>query len=149
MTPVDELTRSGNDVTAADLAQGSILFVGTATVNLRYAALTILTDPRFLGWGHHVHLGHGMKAIRRTDPSLELEALPPVDLVMLSHMHEDRIDREVERKCARGPPVITDLLCFGAVFHDLGPAAKHRRIAGWAKWQDLSDTRPLGRGVGG
>jgi L-ascorbate metabolism protein UlaG (beta-lactamase superfamily) len=149
MTPVDELTMPGTDATVADLTRGSNLFVGTAIVILRFAGSTILTDPHFLHWGDHVHLRHGMTAIRRTDPALELEALPPVDLVMLSSVHGGQIDREVERKLVRGPPIITDLLCFGAVFHDLGQAAKHRRIAGGAKWQDLSDTRPLGRGVGG
>jgi len=107
MTPVNELTLPGNDVTATDLTQGSILFVGTATVILRYAGFTILTDPNFLHRGDHVHLGHGMTAIRRTDPALKLEALPPVDLVVLSHMHEDHFDREVERKLDRGLPIIT------------------------------------------
>jgi hypothetical protein len=35
MGPVNQLALSGTDVTATDLAQGSILFVGTATVILR------------------------------------------------------------------------------------------------------------------
>ncbi len=48
-----------------------------------------------------------------------------------------------------GPAVDHELLCFGAVFHDLGLAAKYRRIAGGAKWQDLSDTRHLSQGAGG
>src|SRR3954447_9325826 len=92
---------------SADFSAGSIFFVGTATVVLRYAGFTILTDPNFLHRGDHVHLGHGMTATRRTDPALELEALPPVDLVVLSHMHEDHFDREVERKLDRGLPIIT------------------------------------------
>jgi hypothetical protein len=90
MEPVNELALSGPDVTATDPAQGSILFVGTATVIIRYAGITILTDPNFLHRGDHVHLGHGMTAIRRTDPALELEALPPVDFVVLSHMKSRR-----------------------------------------------------------
>jgi hypothetical protein len=53
MEPVNELALSGPDVTATDLAQGSILFVGTATVILRYAGITILTDPNFLHRGDH------------------------------------------------------------------------------------------------
>ncbi len=107
METVDELTLSGIDVTTTDLAQGSILFVGTATVILRYTGFTILTDPNFLNRGDHVHLGHSMTATRLTDPALELEALPPVDLVVLSHMHEDHFDREVERKLDRGLPIVT------------------------------------------
>src|SRR3954464_189575 len=91
----------------ADFARGSILFVGTATVILRYAGFTILTDPNFLHRGDHVHLGHGMAATRRTDPALELEALPPIDFVLLSHMHEDHFDREVERKLDHNLPIVT------------------------------------------
>ena len=107
MNAANELSLSDTDVSAADRSQGSILFVGTATVILRYAGFTILTDPNFLHRGDHVHLGHGMTATRRTDPALELEALPPVDLVVLSHMHEDHFDREVEQKLDRGLPIVT------------------------------------------
>lgn len=40
-----------------DYASGSLFFIGTATVLLRYAGFTILTDPNFLHQGDHVHLG--------------------------------------------------------------------------------------------
>jgi L-ascorbate metabolism protein UlaG (beta-lactamase superfamily) len=103
----NELTLSGGNLSASDLAQGSLFFIGNATVILRYAGFTILTDPNFLHRGDHVHLGHGMTAARRTDPALELEALPPIDFVILSHMHEDHFDREVERKLDRNLPIVT------------------------------------------
>jgi L-ascorbate metabolism protein UlaG (beta-lactamase superfamily) len=103
----NELALSGGDLSASDRAQGSLFFVGNATVILRYAGFTILTDPNFLHRGDHVHLGHGMTAARRTDPALELEALPPIDFVILSHMHEDHFDREVERKLDRNLPIVT------------------------------------------
>src|SRR6516164_8681409 len=97
---------SGN-IDASDWAKGSIFFVGNATVILRYAGFTILTDPNFLHRGDHVHLGYGMTAVRRTGPALELEALPSIDFVLLSHMHEDHFDREVERRLDRGLPIVT------------------------------------------
>jgi L-ascorbate metabolism protein UlaG (beta-lactamase superfamily) len=103
----NELTLSGGDLSASDRAQGSLFFVGNATVILRYAGFTILTDPNFLHRGDHVHLGHGMTAARRTNPAIELEALPPIDFVILSHMHEDHFDREVERKLDRDLPIVT------------------------------------------
>src|SRR6516225_12337331 len=103
----NELTLSGGDLSASDRAQGSMFFVGNATVVLKYAGFTILTDPNFLHRGDHVHLGYGMTAARRTDPPLELEALPPIDFVLLSHMHEDHFDREVERKLDRSLPIVT------------------------------------------
>jgi len=86
---------------------GTITFVGTATVLLRYGGLTILTDPNFLHAGDHVHLGYGLTSARRTDPSAELETIPPADFVLLSHMHEDHFDREVAKKLDRGLPIVT------------------------------------------
>jgi L-ascorbate metabolism protein UlaG (beta-lactamase superfamily) len=104
---INELVLPGGDVAASDRAQGSIFFVGNATVVLSYAGFTILTDPNFLHRGDHVHLGHGMTAARRTDPALELEALPSIDFVVLSHMHEDHFDREVERRLDQSLPIVT------------------------------------------
>jgi L-ascorbate metabolism protein UlaG (beta-lactamase superfamily) len=104
---INELVLPGGDVVAADRTQGSIFFVGNATVILSYAGFTILTDPNFLHRGDHVHLGHGMTAARRTDPALELGSLPPIDFVLLSHMHEDHFDREVERLLDRSLPIVT------------------------------------------
>lgn len=90
-----------------DFETGSIFFVGTATVILRYAGLTILTDPNFLHQGNHVHLGYGLKSVRLTNPAIELEALPPIDFVLLSHKHEDHFDRLVEEKLDRTIPIVT------------------------------------------
>src|SRR6185312_4344495 len=81
-----------------DTGRGSVFFIGTATVIIRYAGFTILTDPNFLHHGEQVHLGYGAHATRKTNPALELEELPPIDLIVLSHMHEDHFDRVVARK---------------------------------------------------
>ena len=54
-----------------DVAQGSVFFIGTATVLLCYAGFTILTDPNFLHQGDHVHLGFGLTATRITNPALQ------------------------------------------------------------------------------
>lgn len=90
-----------------NLAEGSIFFVGTATVILRYAGFTILTDPNFLHQGDHVHLGYGLRSKRQTNPAIELESLPPLDLVVLSHLHEDHFDRLVEQKLDKQIPIVT------------------------------------------
>src|SRR5690242_7657168 len=74
---------------------GSVLFIGTATTLIRYGGFTILTDPNFLHRGEKVHLGYGLQSTRLTDPALNLEDLPPVDFVVLSHLHEDHFDRRV------------------------------------------------------
>ncbi|ELZ19651.1 hypothetical protein C477_08273 [Haloterrigena salina JCM 13891] len=91
----------------ADLEHGSIFFVGTATVIVEYAGFTILTDPNFLHSGDHVHLGYGIKSRRRTDPALEIEDLPPIDFVLLSHYHGDHFDRVAEAKLDSDLPIVT------------------------------------------
>jgi L-ascorbate metabolism protein UlaG (beta-lactamase superfamily) len=90
-----------------DLAHGSILFVGTATVILRYAGFTILTDPNFLHRGDHVHIGYGLTSKRLTEPALAFENLPPIDLMLLSHLHEDHFDRLVADRLARTTTIVT------------------------------------------
>src|SRR5579872_2826294 len=91
----------------ADLRHGSIFFIGTATMLLRYAGFTILTDPNFLHQGEHVHLGYGMRAKRLTDPAIDIKNLPELDLVVLSYMHEDHFDRVVQRKLSKFVPIVT------------------------------------------
>src|SRR5919112_6212098 len=91
----------------ADFSRGSIFFVGTATVILRYAGFTILTDPNFLHAGDHVHLGYGLTSERLTNPALDIEELPPVDFCVLSHYHGDHFDRVAEERLRKDLPIIT------------------------------------------
>ena len=90
-----------------DFGRGSIFFVGTATVVIRYAGFTILTDPNFLHAGDHVHLGYGLTSRRVTNPAVEIEDLPPLDLVLLSHLHGDHFDRVAERKLNKATPIVS------------------------------------------
>jgi L-ascorbate metabolism protein UlaG (beta-lactamase superfamily) len=55
----------------ADFSAGSIFFVGTATVILRYAGFTILTDPNFLHAGDTL-VHDDLKEIPRRYPDIDL-----------------------------------------------------------------------------
>lgn len=90
-----------------DFLQGSIFFVGTATVLLRYAGFTILTDPNFLHSHDQIYIGYGLHTRRVTNPAMEIEDLPPLDLVILSHLHEDHFDRLVAEKLDKNVPIVT------------------------------------------
>jgi L-ascorbate metabolism protein UlaG (beta-lactamase superfamily) len=90
-----------------NFSEGSVFFVGTATVVIRYAGFTVLTDPNFLHAGDHVHLGYGLVSRRRTNPAAELEDLPTPDFVLLSHLHGDHFDRVAERKLNKAIPIIS------------------------------------------
>lgn len=90
-----------------DTTEGSILFIGTATALIRFGGLTILTDPNFLHQGEQVHIGYGMHSTRLTNPAMNFEDLPPVDFVLLSHLHEDHFDKLVEQRLDRDTPIFT------------------------------------------
>ena len=93
---------------AASGAQtGTVQFIGTATVLIRYQGLTILTDPNFLHKGDHVHLGYGLTSQRQTNPAIEFDQLPPIDLVILSHMHDDHFDKLVQERLNRNTPIVS------------------------------------------
>lgn len=92
---------------AADVDKGTVQFIGTATVIIRFQGFTILTDPNFLHKGEHVHLGYGLTAERKTNPAIDFDQLPPIDLVVLSHYHGDHFDQLVQEKLNRATPIVT------------------------------------------
>jgi L-ascorbate metabolism protein UlaG (beta-lactamase superfamily) len=116
-----------------DVGQGSILFIGTATVLIRYAGFTILTDPNFLHRGELVHLGYGLRSRRLTEPAMGLADLPPLDAIVLSHLHEDHFDRVVERTLDRALPLITT----PKAARTLAKIGFHRTVP-LCTWQDVT-----------
>jgi L-ascorbate metabolism protein UlaG (beta-lactamase superfamily) len=94
-------------VTDPDRESDSLLFIGTATTLIRYAGLTVLTDPNFLHRGQRAYLGHGLWSRRRTQPALSVGDLPPLDLVVLSHLHGDHFDRVARDRLDKAVPVVT------------------------------------------
>jgi L-ascorbate metabolism protein UlaG (beta-lactamase superfamily) len=92
---------------APDFGTGSIFFIGNATVLIRYAGFTILTDPNFIHRHEQVPLGYGLHATRVTDPAIEIGDLPPLDLVVLSHFHGDHFDQVAERELDKALPIVT------------------------------------------
>jgi L-ascorbate metabolism protein UlaG (beta-lactamase superfamily) len=85
----------------------SVTFVGTATSVLRLGAFTILTDPNFLHRGQRAYLGRGLWSRRLTEPALGVGEVPPLDLVLLSHLHGDHFDRVARRGLDRAVPLVT------------------------------------------
>jgi L-ascorbate metabolism protein UlaG (beta-lactamase superfamily) len=85
----------------------TLTFVGTATTVLRLGEFTVLTDPNFLHRGQRAYLGKGLWSRRLTEPALQPADLPPLDAVVLSHLHGDHFDRIARRDLARAQPVLT------------------------------------------
>lgn len=93
-------------------------WVGHATVLLQLAGLNILTDPIFSRRASPVQW---MGPRRVMDPGLPINALPPIDVVVLSHNHYDHLDRYAVKQIAKANP-------RGAWLVPIGVGA---RIRGW------------------
>src|SRR5437764_10155271 len=99
-------------------------WLGHSTVLLKIDGTTILTDPVF-STRAGIRVGPVTLGIKRmVAPALEIRALPPIDVILLSHAHMDHFDLpSLRRLVNRRTTVITaartaDLLCvrrYGAV----------------------------------
>ena len=92
---------------ASPTLQGSLVFIGTATLLLHLGPFTVLTDPNFLLRGQRAYLGRGMWSRRLTDPAIGIGQLSRLDVVLLSHLHGDHFDRVARRRLPRDVPVVT------------------------------------------
>ena len=119
-----------------DHPAGTLQFIGNATVVLRLGPFTLLTDPNFLRRGQWSHFGQGLVSRRRKDPALTLDQLPPLDAVVLSHLHGDHFDRVAARGLDHDLPILTTPHAARALskrgFRDTVPLTT---------WQDLTLTK--------
>ena len=98
---------TSSDATA-DMTKGSIFFIGNATVLIRWAGFTFLTDPTFIHMHEKVHLGPGLYSERMTNPAMEVSELPPLDFILLSHFHGDHFDQVAIRELDKSLPIVTN-----------------------------------------
>jgi L-ascorbate metabolism protein UlaG (beta-lactamase superfamily) len=103
---VDELVLPTRD-DGGSTDTGSVLFIGNATVLIRYCGFTILTDPNFIHVHEQVSIGYGLHATRLRNPAMEIGQLPPLDLIVLSHFHGDHFDQVAEREIDKSLPIVT------------------------------------------
>lgn len=89
------------DVTA------EMTFVGNATTILRLGSFTLMTDPNFVSAGSRVYLGYGAWTRRLVDPAMTMDELPPLDGVVLSHLHGDHFDRVARAELSASMPIFT------------------------------------------
>lgn len=69
----------------------AVTFVGHATFLIRTAELTILTDAV---WSDRASPVRWMGPKRVREPGVELDSLPAVDVVLISHNHYDHLDKK-------------------------------------------------------
>src|SRR5215475_8574037 len=85
-----------------------ISYVGHASLLLQTAGLNVLIDPV---WSERASPVSFAGPKRVNDPGIAFEALPPIDVVLVSHCHYDHLDLPTLNRLAatHGPRVITPL----------------------------------------
>ncbi|MEV6326112.1 MBL fold metallo-hydrolase [Streptomyces sp. NPDC051909] len=110
-------------------------YIGTATVLLRIGELTVLTDPAFDQAPADYPAARPLH--RTTGPALAADALPPIDLVLLSHdQHADNLDRAGREVLGRAGLVLTTPEAAAR----LGGAGLGSRVEGLASWESRTVT---------
>ena len=94
------------------LAAGStptagLTFIGTATTLIELGRFTLLTRPQLPAPWQRAYLGKGLWSRRTTEPAMSPAELPPLDAVLLSHLHGDHFDRVARAELDRSAPVLT------------------------------------------
>jgi L-ascorbate metabolism protein UlaG (beta-lactamase superfamily) len=113
-----------------------LTFIGTATTLLELGPFRVLTDPNFLHRGQRAYLGHGLMSKRLTDPALSVSALPPLDAIVLSHMHGDHWDRVAKGGLERSVPIVSTPKAARALHRQGFDAAR-----GLTTWDHLAFTK--------
>jgi L-ascorbate metabolism protein UlaG (beta-lactamase superfamily) len=111
--------------------QVRITFIGNATMLVECGPFRFLTDPNFLHRGQYAYLGWGLVSKRLTEPAISPRELPPLDGILLSHLHGDHWDREARRNLDRTLPVVTT----PHAARRLSTWHGFRRSVGLATWQ--------------
>jgi N-acyl-phosphatidylethanolamine-hydrolysing phospholipase D len=81
--------------TRADVDEIRITLVGHATLLIQVGGLNLLTDPI---WSSRAGPFSIVGGPRFADPGLPLDALPPIDAVLLSHGHYDHLDAATTKR---------------------------------------------------
>src|SRR5258708_23349545 len=79
-------------------------WIGHSTILLQMDGLNIITDPVFSERAFPVQW---MGPRRVMDPAISLDALPPLDIILLSHNHYDHLDKPAVKRIARAHPDAT------------------------------------------
>lgn len=117
-----------------------VTWIGHASFLLQIGGTNILTDPV---WSRRASPLSWLGPSRITEPGLPFDALPPIDVVLISHDHYDHLDRPTVRRLHER---FGDALCwiaalgYSAWLASAGP----RRVVELDWWQSVRLSPPGG-----
>ena len=100
-TFLPELARDDSASLAQNYSETTITWIGHATVLIQIDGVNVLTDPM---WSDRSYPILGPKRI--VPPGIEIDSLPNIDVVVISHNHFDHLDSySVEQLWSRNKPL--------------------------------------------
>ena len=110
----------------------SATWIGHSTVLLQFGGLNIITDPVFSQRAFPVQWAGPRRVM---DPAIEIHALPPLDIVLLSHTHYDHLDKPAVRQLARAHPNATWVMPLGVGAYVRGWGVREIvELDWWQQW---------------
>jgi L-ascorbate metabolism protein UlaG (beta-lactamase superfamily) len=91
-------------------ADDAVTWIGHATLLFEHAGKTVLTDPMFSERASPVSFSGPKRVV---PPARQLDGLPDIDLVVISHAHYDHLDMPTLRQLAALQPDITVIAPLG------------------------------------
>lgn len=122
-TPILSQPRAGS-------AEYTATWVGHATILLQMGGLNVLTDPMF---SERAFPMQWLGPRRVMAPALSINALPPIDVVLLSHSHYDHLDKPAVKQIARAHTHATWVVPLGLARYVRGWGAQEIIELDW--WQ--------------
>ncbi len=112
-----------------------VTLIGGPTLLLEVAGLRILTDPTFDAPGSYTT--GAVTLTKTTGPALDIDAITPIDVVLLSHAHHaDNLDHAGRALLAHVPTVFTTMA---------GAARLGGHVRGLAPWEVFELPTPTGQ----
>jgi L-ascorbate metabolism protein UlaG (beta-lactamase superfamily) len=111
---------------ARDDARLSVLWIGHATVLVQIDDKFVLTDPVFAG-------SVGMLSARFQPPGLDPRDLPPLDAVLVSHVHMDHLSPSSLLRIADKTRQL--LIPPGSLMYVPDAATPTRELGAWQTWE--------------
>lgn len=112
----------------------AVTWIGHSTVLVQIGGMNVLTDPV---WADRASPLAFAGPRRRLPPAIPLTALPPIDVVVISHDHYDHLDLSTVRQLVQRAPAAVWLTPLGVGDHVRRAGARHVHELAWWNSQDV------------
>ena len=113
-------------------------WIGHSTVLLQFGGMNIITDPVFCQRAFPVQWAGPRRVM---DAAMSLDALPPLDVILISHNHYDHLDKGAVKHLARANPNAKWVVSLGLARYVRPWGARDIVELDWWQTEDVNGLR--------